>query len=108
MWALSGTVALAAFAGCLFLTGPASGEPSRTRKAGQQRGSALATTTAFFDLGFLTAALALGAIAQSLGLTYGFAAAAAVAALAPLLFLPLDRKPREASPQGDIHDHSPR
>ncbi|GAA4525899.1 MFS transporter [Nonomuraea ferruginea] len=230
VWALSGTVAVAAFAGCLFLAGPAGGEPSRTRKAGplvhraglapgfaywasvwgytafsaflplhvaalggddsgihflvygcvlltvrlaghrlvtriaprtmaaasliltaaglamlivwpsvtgallaaavlgtgqalglpafltmavtglpaEQRGSALATTTAFFDLGFLTAALALGAIAQSLGLTYGFAAAAAVAALAPLLFLPLGRKPREASPQGDIHDHSPR
>ncbi|MEU4513086.1 MFS transporter [Nonomuraea wenchangensis] len=50
-----------------------------------QRGSAVATTTAFFDLGFLSAALALGAVAQSHGLALGFAVAACVAGLAPLL-----------------------
>ncbi|MDA0638404.1 MFS transporter [Nonomuraea sp. MCN248] len=83
-----------------FLTMAVTGLPA------EQRGSALATTTAFFDLGFLTAALALGAIVQSLGLAYGFAAAAAVAALAPLLFLPFSRTPHKASPQGDLHDHS--
>ncbi|MGI5273320.1 MFS transporter [Nonomuraea sp. CA-218870] len=83
-----------------FLTMAVTGLPA------EQRGSALATTTAFFDLGFLTAALALGAIVQSLGLAYGFAAAGAVAALAPLLFLPFSRTPRKASPQGDLHDHS--
>ncbi|WP_067180462.1 MFS transporter [Microtetraspora niveoalba] len=72
-----------------------------------QRGSALATTTAFFDLGFLSAALALGAVAQSLGLAYGFAVAAGVAGLAPLV-LPFHRTPQETSPQGETHDHSRR
>lgn len=81
-----------------FLTMTVTGLPA------EERGSALATTTAFFDLGFLTAALALGAIVQSLGLAYGFAAAAGVAVAAPLLFLPFHRKP--ASPQGDLHDRS--
>ncbi|MEV4292942.1 MFS transporter [Nonomuraea bangladeshensis] len=62
-----------------FLTMAVTGVPAR------QRGSAVATTTAFFDLGFLSAALALGAVAQSHGLSQGFAVAACVAGLAPLL-----------------------
>src|SRR5690606_8456944 len=85
-----------------FLTMAVTGLPA------EQRGSALATTTAFFDIGFLTAAPALGAGVQSLGLTYGFATAAAVAAVAPLLFLPLHRKPDQTSPHGGVHDHSRR
>jgi predicted MFS family arabinose efflux permease len=62
-----------------FLTMAVTGVPAG------QRGSAVATTTAFFDLGFLSAALALGAVAQSHGLPQGFAVAACVAGLAPLL-----------------------
>ncbi|MGW2151910.1 hypothetical protein ACWCOT_47000, partial [Nonomuraea bangladeshensis] len=62
-----------------FLTMAVTGVPAG------QRGSAVATTTAFFDLGFLSAALALGAVAQSHGLSQGFAVAACVAGLAPLL-----------------------
>ncbi|SEU45461.1 MFS transporter [Nonomuraea wenchangensis] len=62
-----------------FLTMAVTGVPAG------QRGSAVATTTAFFDLGFLSAALALGAVAQSHGLAQGFAVAACVAGLAPLL-----------------------
>jgi len=85
-----------------FLTMAVTGLPA------EQRGSALATTTAFFDIGFLTAAPALGAGVQSRGLTYGFATAAAVAAVAPLLFLPLHRKPDQTSPHGGVHDHSRR
>ncbi|WP_030918253.1 MFS transporter [Streptosporangium amethystogenes] len=73
-----------------------------------QRGSAVATTTAFFDLGFMTAALALGAIVQSSGLAYGFAVAGCVPALAPLLFLSRSHKTRRTSPQGDSRDHSHR
>ncbi|MER7364948.1 MFS transporter [Nonomuraea wenchangensis] len=62
-----------------FLTMAVTGVPAG------QRGSAVATTTAFFDLGFLSAALALGAVAQHHGLAQGFAVAACVAGLAPLL-----------------------
>ncbi|MFK4034282.1 MFS transporter [Nonomuraea wenchangensis] len=62
-----------------FLTMAVAGVPAG------QRGSAVATTTAFFDLGFLSAALALGAVAQSHGMPQGFAVAACVAGLAPLL-----------------------
>ncbi|MGW5163130.1 hypothetical protein ACWEPN_47290 [Nonomuraea wenchangensis] len=58
----------------------------------------MATTTAFFDLGFLSAALALGAVAQSHGLAQGFALAACVAGLAPLL---LSLHPT----RGERHDH---
>ncbi|GAA0828317.1 MFS transporter [Streptosporangium amethystogenes subsp. fukuiense] len=85
-----------------FLTMAVAGLPAA------QRGSAVATTTAFFDLGFMTAALALGAIVQSSGLTYGFAVAGCVPALAPLLFLSRSRKTRRTSPQGDSRDHSHR
>ncbi|GAA2897640.1 hypothetical protein GCM10010517_62700 [Streptosporangium fragile] len=83
-----------------FLTMAVTGLPAA------QRGSAVATTTAFFDLGFMTAALALGAVVQSSGLAYGFAVAGCVPALAPLLFLSLSRKARKTSPQGGSHDHS--
>ncbi|MBB2910651.1 MFS family permease [Streptosporangium becharense] len=95
-----------------FLTMAVTGLPAT------QRGSAVATTTAFFDLGFTTAALALGAVVQSSGLAHGFAVAGCVPALAPLLFLSLPRKtlPREALPrearetssQGGSHDRSHR
>jgi predicted MFS family arabinose efflux permease len=57
-----------------------------------QRGSVVATVTAFFDIGFLTAALALGAVVQAVGLRYGFAAAGAMAALGLLLFIPNARR----------------
>ncbi|MEV4895793.1 MFS transporter [Nonomuraea sp. NPDC055795] len=56
-----------------------------------ERGSAVATTTAFFDVGFLTAALTLGALAGQFGLTGGFVLAGAVSAAGALLFLPLLR-----------------
>ncbi|MPZ85652.1 MAG: MFS transporter, partial [Actinophytocola sp.] len=52
-----------------------------------QRGSALATVTAFFDVGFLTSALGLGAVTQLLGLGAGFTVAAAVSAAALLVFV---------------------
>lgn len=55
-----------------------------------QRGAALATVTAFFDVGFLTSALGLGAVTQLLGLGAGFTVAAAVSAAALPLFV---RKP---------------
>jgi MFS family permease len=56
-----------------------------------QRGSALATVTAFFDVGFLTSATGLGAVNQLLGLRSGFTVAAAVSATALLLFVPWRR-----------------
>ncbi|MFE0153259.1 MFS transporter [Nonomuraea sp. NPDC059007] len=55
------------------------------------RGSAVATTTAFFDIGFLSAALTLGALAGRCGLSGGFVLAGAVSAAGALLFLPLVR-----------------
>ncbi|MEU8248556.1 MFS transporter [Nonomuraea sp. NPDC048916] len=73
-----------------------------------QRGAAVATTTAFFDLGFLTAALALGVIAESLGLASGFAIAGGVSAMALLLFIPIARRARDLSPSGGSLDHHPR
>lgn len=59
-----------------------------------ERGSAVATTTAFFDLGFLSAALALGALAQTSGLAGGFAVAALVSAAAVPLVIPLPSRRR--------------
>ncbi|MBB5079547.1 MFS transporter [Nonomuraea endophytica] len=53
-----------------------------------ERGSAVATTTAFFDIGFLSAALTLGALAGQFGLAGGFVLAGAVSAAGALLFLP--------------------
>ncbi|MFI9561014.1 MFS transporter [Nonomuraea endophytica] len=53
-----------------------------------ERGSAVATTTAFFDIGFLSAALTLGALAGQFGLSGGFVLAGAVSAAGALLFLP--------------------
>ncbi|MEW9552610.1 MFS transporter [Nonomuraea sp. NPDC050783] len=75
-----------------------------TGLAAAERGAAVATTTAFFDLGFLCAAPALGALTQSAGLPGGFASAAAVAAGGALLFLPIHRDPG----RGAVHDPSPR
>ncbi|GGO66000.1 MFS transporter [Nonomuraea cavernae] len=72
-----------------------------------QRGSAVATTTAFFDLGFLSAALTLGAVAQSLGLASGFAIAGGVSVLALLLFVPMARRARAVVPSGGSLDHHP-
>ncbi|MBB3733957.1 MFS transporter [Nonomuraea dietziae] len=73
----------------------------------QERGSAVATTTAFFDIGFLSAALALGVLAQHLGYAAGFALAGAVSAGAALLFLSFPHQRREASREGVNRDHSP-
>lgn len=73
-----------------------------------QRGAAVATTTAFFDLGFLSAALALGALAQSLGLASGFAIAGGVSAVALLLFVPMARRARAVPLSGGSLDHHPR
>ncbi len=53
-----------------------------------QRGSALATVTGFFDVGFLTSALGLGAVNQLIGLRSGYALAAAISATTLLLFVP--------------------
>jgi aminopeptidase len=53
-----------------------------------QRGSALATVTAFFDVGFLTSALGLGAVDQLFGLRSGFTVAASISAVALLSFVP--------------------
>jgi len=44
--------------------------------------------TAFSDVGFLSTALALGAVAESAALEYAFAVAAGVVVLAPLLLVP--------------------
>ncbi|QYC43861.1 major facilitator superfamily transporter [Nonomuraea coxensis DSM 45129] len=79
LWATAVLAAGQALGLPAFLTMAVTGVPAG------QRGSAVATTTAFFDLGFLSAALALGAVAQSHGLARGFALAACVAGLAPLL-----------------------
>jgi predicted MFS family arabinose efflux permease len=64
-----------------FLRMAVTGLPTR------ERGSAVATTTAFFDIGFLSSALALAALAQAFGLAAGFIVAAAISAAAVLLFL---------------------
>jgi aminopeptidase len=56
-----------------------------------QKGSVLATVTGFFDVGFLTSALGLGAINELFGLRSGFIAAAAIPATALLLFIPRRR-----------------
>ncbi|MED7931037.1 MFS transporter [Nonomuraea sp. LP-02] len=97
------TVAGALWATAVLAAGQALGLPAFLTMAvtgvpAGQRGSAVATTTAFFDLGFLSAALALGAVAQSHGLAQGFALAACVAGLAPLL---LSLHPT----RGERHDH---
>ena len=52
-----------------------------------QRGSVLATVTGFFDVGFLTSALGLGAVTQLLGLRSGFTVAAAISTTTLLLFV---------------------
>ncbi len=70
----------------------------------RERGSAVATTTAFFDIGFLTAALALGALADRFGLAGGFALAGVVSAAGALLFLPVRHHEHEGAPL----DRSPR
>ncbi|MEU6728524.1 MFS transporter [Nonomuraea wenchangensis] len=90
LWATAVLAAGQALGLPAFLTMAVAGVPAG------QRGSAVATTTAFFDLGFLSAALALGAVAQSHGLAQGFAVAACVAGLAPLL-LSLSSHPRRTS-----------
>ncbi|SDJ07687.1 MFS transporter [Nonomuraea jiangxiensis] len=114
MLAVWPTVTGALVAAAVLGTGQALGLPAFLTMAvaglpAEQRGSAVATTTAFFDLGFLTAALALGFVAQSFGLAHGFAVAGCVAALAPLLFLARHRQAHDKSPQGDDdHDHSRR
>ncbi|MFF0776226.1 MFS transporter [Nonomuraea wenchangensis] len=92
LWATAVLAAGQALGLPAFLTMAVTGVPAG------QRGSAVATTTAFFDLGFLSAALALGAVAQSHGLAQGFALAACVAGLAPLL---LSLHPT----RGERHDH---
>ncbi|MBE1584250.1 MFS transporter [Nonomuraea angiospora] len=69
-----------------------------------ERGSAVATTTAFFDIGFLSAALALGALADRFGLAGGFALAGAVSTAGALLFMPVRHNEHEGAPL----DHSPR
>ncbi|MET8867385.1 MFS transporter [Nonomuraea sp. NPDC004580] len=55
----------------------------------EERGSAVATTTAFFDVGFLSAALSLGVLADRFGLAAGFAVAGVVSAAGALLFMPV-------------------
>ncbi|MEU9831321.1 MFS transporter [Streptosporangium sp. NPDC048047] len=70
----------------------------------RERGSAVATTTAFFDIGFLTAALTLGALADRFGLAGGFALAGVVSAAGALLFLPVRHHEHEGAPL----DRSPR
>ncbi|MEV4804363.1 MFS transporter [Nonomuraea sp. NPDC049421] len=55
----------------------------------EERGSAVATTTAFFDVGFLSAALSLGVLADRFGLSAGFAVAGVVSAAGALLFMPV-------------------
>ncbi|TCO58348.1 MFS transporter [Actinocrispum wychmicini] len=50
-----------------------------------QRGSVLATVTAFFDVGYLTSALSLGAVNQLFGLWFGFATAAVISTAAAVL-----------------------
>ncbi|MEU6796224.1 MFS transporter [Nonomuraea wenchangensis] len=90
LWATAVLAAGQALGLPAFLTMAVAGVPAG------QRGSAVATTTAFFDLGFLSAALALGAVAESHGLAQGFAVAACVAGLAPLL-LSLSSHPRRTS-----------
>jgi predicted MFS family arabinose efflux permease len=61
------------------------------------RVSVLATVTGFFDIGFLTAALALGVISQLFGLRSSFVLAAAMAAAALLLLVPW-RRPSHRRP----------
>ncbi|MEV4477692.1 MFS transporter [Nonomuraea sp. NPDC049504] len=55
----------------------------------EERGSAVATTTAFFDVGFLSAAVSLGVLADRFGLAAGFAVAGVVSAAGALLFMPV-------------------
>lgn len=85
----AGTLAAAAVIGAGQALGlPAFLAMAVARLPAEQRGSAVATTAAFFDVGFLAAALALDVVTQTLGLTYGFAVAGGVSAAALLLFLP--------------------
>jgi predicted MFS family arabinose efflux permease len=66
-----------------------------------QRGSVLATVTGFFDVGFLTSALGIGAVNQLAGLRYGFTVAAAMSATAVLLFVPWRRMVPPPTVQAD-------
>src|SRR5262249_51151432 len=69
-----------------FLTEAVNAVPAR------QQGSVLATVTGFFDVGFLTSALGIGAVNQLLGLQFGFTVAAAVSATAVLLLVVPSRR----------------
>jgi MFS family permease len=89
-WPSAGMIAVVAVGQALglpaFLAIGASGQPA------DQRGSVVATITAFFDMGFLTAALVLGAVVQLSGPRYAFAAASVVAAAGLVLFIPRARR----------------
>jgi predicted MFS family arabinose efflux permease len=67
-----------------------------------QLGSATATVTGFFDVGFLTSALGLGAVNQLLGLRSGFTVAASISAIALLLLFPWRRYPAADCPHRPI------
>jgi hypothetical protein len=73
-----------------------------------QRGSVLATVTGFFDVGFLTSTLGLGAINQLRGLRSGFTIAAAISATALLLLVPWRRAAPPPTVQTRPHVRSDR